>query len=118
MAAELDAEILDRGSLQRFERHHHELIGGLGLELRELVGQRRPRLRVENIGLVHHPTAERGEVERERGKNKKERDEGEKRETPMPTLDRTAPLPGPPAPQAGLARLAQRKPRPGQARGA
>src|SRR6185295_7761139 len=102
---ELHAKILDRGSLQRFERHHHELVGGLGLELGELLGERRARSLVQNAGIVHHPAAERGEVERERWKGQQECDESEKREPcsipdrpvqvtcPLPTQDHAQPEP-------------------------
>src|SRR5262249_2693263 len=74
-AAELDAEILDRGPLQRSQRHDHELVGGLGFEVRELLRERRARWLIENIGLVHHATAERREDERKR----RQRGEQEKR---------------------------------------
>src|SRR5262249_33029436 len=64
-AAELKAEILDRGALQRSQGDDHELVGSLGLEVRKLLGERRPRCRIEDVGLVHHPAAERGQDERQ-----------------------------------------------------
>src|SRR5262245_14333433 len=82
-AAELDPVILDRGALQRLERHHHELVGGLGLERGELVVERRARGGIEDVGLVHHAAAEGGKLERRRGESQqseKERKEGSERE--------------------------------------
>src|SRR5262249_13003384 len=65
-AAELDAEVLDRGPLQRFQGYDHELVAGLGFEVCELLGERRTRWRIEDVGLVHHAAAERGKDERNR----------------------------------------------------
>ena len=61
VAAELIAVVLDRGALQRFERHHDELVGGLGFEVGELLRERRALRRVEDIGVVDHAAGERGE---------------------------------------------------------
>ena len=69
MAAELIAEILDRGALQRLKRDHDQLVGGLGFEIGELLGERRARGLVEDIGLVDHAAGERGENQRERGED-------------------------------------------------
>src|SRR5262249_16670013 len=38
-------------------------------EVRELLGERRPRRLIEDIGLVHHAAAERGKDERNRRKD-------------------------------------------------
>jgi hypothetical protein len=65
-AAELDTEVLDRGPLQRSQGDDHELVAGLGFEVCELLGERRARCRIENIGLVHHAAAECGKDERNR----------------------------------------------------
>src|SRR5262249_3165311 len=74
-AAELDAKILDRGALQRSQGHDHELVGGLGFEVRELLGERRPRRLIEDIGLVHRAAAERGQDQRN------SREDGEQKES-------------------------------------
>ena len=67
LAAELIAVILDRGALQRFERHHDKLVGRFGFEVGELLRQRRALRRVEDIGLVDDAAGQRGERERQRG---------------------------------------------------
>src|SRR5262249_14043004 len=53
--------------------HDHELVGGVGFEFRELLGERGPRRLIEDVGVVHHAAAECGEVERE------SRDDGEQK---------------------------------------
>ena len=64
--------------MQRSQGHDHELVGGLGFEVRELVGERRPRRLIEDIGLVHHAAAERGEDERKRRERSEQKKRGEK----------------------------------------
>src|SRR5262249_16607121 len=78
-AAELKAEILDRGALQRSQGDDHELVGSLGLEVRKLLGERRPRCRIEDVGLVHHPAAERGQDER-KSRHDREQEESEQKQ--------------------------------------
>src|SRR3954452_872539 len=77
-AAKLVAEVLDRRALQRFERHHHELVTGLGFELGELLGERRACSRIQNAGIVDHAAGKHGKIERQRGdeKQKSERRRG------------------------------------------
>src|SRR5262249_22728337 len=70
--AELDAILLDRGTLQRFQRHHHQLVAGLGFERGELVGQRCARGGIEDIGLVHDAAAECRKIERDGGNDGKQ----------------------------------------------
>src|SRR5262245_15744460 len=84
VAPELDPVILDRGALQRFERHHHELVGGLGLERGELVIERSAGSGIEDIGLVHHAAAERGKLERGRGESEQQPDERKRGRAPEP----------------------------------
>src|SRR5262249_43809080 len=92
-AAEFDAEILDRGPLQRSQRHHHELVGGLGFEVRELLGERRTRRLIEDIGLVHHAAAERGEDERNRRKGGEQKNNAEEQRQACAPARATASFP-------------------------
>jgi hypothetical protein len=71
-AAELHAEVLDRGALQRFQRDHDQLVGGLGFEISEFFGEGRARRRIEDVGFIDDAAAERGEVKRERSRDEKE----------------------------------------------
>src|SRR5262249_14046928 len=84
-AAELKAELLHRGALQRSQGDDHELVGGLGVEVRELLGERRPRCQIEDVGLVHHPAAERGQDEC------KSRPDGEQEESEQKQREACAP---------------------------
>src|SRR5262249_46919992 len=52
VAPELVTVVLDRGALERLERDHDKLAGGLGLELGELALERGLGRRVENPGVV------------------------------------------------------------------
>src|SRR5262245_29339358 len=58
---ELVAIILDRRSLQRLQRDHDELAGGLALEIGELLLERGFAGRIENSGVVNNTAGERRE---------------------------------------------------------
>jgi hypothetical protein len=64
--------------LQRSKRHHHQLVGGLGFKLRELLRERRSCCRIEYIGFIHHPAAERRQNEGN-GRNRGKQDKNEER---------------------------------------
>src|SRR5262249_4261419 len=49
----------------------------VGFEVRELLGERRARWLIENIGLVHHAAAELGEDERKRRQRGEQKKRGE-----------------------------------------
>ena len=72
VAAELVAEVLDRGALQRSQRDHDELVGGLGFERGELFGERGARRRIEDVGLVDDAAGQRREGERKGGKDEQQ----------------------------------------------
>jgi hypothetical protein len=58
--AELIAVVLDLVALQRWQRHHHHLIGALILELFQLLGERLLILRAQQIRVVDHAAGQRG----------------------------------------------------------
>ena len=72
VAAELIAVVFDRGILQRAQGHDDDLVAALGLHRRELVGQRLPRRRVENVGFIDDTAGElrEGQRVRQRGERR------------------------------------------------
>jgi hypothetical protein len=59
VATELVTEVLDRQPLERLERHDHDLIAGLLLELGERCIQFPFVALVQEAGIVDHPTGQR-----------------------------------------------------------
>ena len=93
-AAELHAEILDRGALQRFQRDDDELVGGLGFERGELLGERVARRGIEDAGLVDHAAGERRKGERrKRGAMPPQNDKSRPRERDQSSRPEARPLP-------------------------
>ena len=64
LAPELIAVILDRRALQRFQRHDHELVRGLGLEIGGELFELLAGGRIENVGPVDHAAGQFGKGQR------------------------------------------------------
>ena len=81
-APELVAEILDRGALQGFQRHDHELRGGPAFQVRELARELAARRPIEDARPVDDFSGELREIER-RGGADPDDDEKERQEQPV-----------------------------------
>src|SRR3546814_13768860 len=64
MAAELVAEVVDPGALQRGQGDHDELVGGRLLVAGEQLGEAARPVRAQQIGTVDHAAGERRNLER------------------------------------------------------
>src|SRR3546814_15490921 len=64
MAAELVAEVVDRGALQRGQGDHDELVGGRLLVAGELLGEAALPVRAQQVGVVDPAAGDRRKLER------------------------------------------------------
>src|SRR5438552_9578342 len=80
VAAELIAEILDRQTLERLQRHHHDLLAAAGaLVLRQHFREPAPGRGREHAGLVDHAARERGKIRLGRARDADDREQQDQR---------------------------------------